>query len=1138
MVEVAKGEFVGKVTALCFITSQILLVGHGPYLKAFHVPTGQLVARELALPHTVIHRITQVDVLCQKEGVFDTFSIIVSGGKNICVVLVRVGDMSRDPTSNVDLVMQTEVVTFSDWIQDVTWLYDRSDPSRTEIVIAFAHNFVEVYPMQHLQERKMLRHVQCEVKCILYSARFYGHTWGDLLLASGTVFNEVHLWRPSRCNSSDLGIVHAKLIGHEGVIFGIRWFDDATLLASVSDDRSIRVWKVTQQEGDETPIDCAIIWGHTSRVWDCQFVDSWLVSISEDATCRVWQNRLLTTTAPGEQSITRCLAAWEGHATKNIWSLAVDPTRRIVATGGQDSGLRLWSLASIAQNNVDSESSLIHSRFPSKTVYAVAEDKSEDTDEPRNFVNSDYRTIVVATAEGYVLANDVIDGSWKRLHFDPAFSNYSIVSRSECGRIIAVASLQGEVLLLSPREEFEARKFSMHSKQARAIIITNGTDDKFFLLSYAVDSSCSFHTLDTRHRKIELIRTINIRLPKQKVNIMCAALSGDNRILVMGTRESALLVYQLLDSHSSRSPGDETEVSPSAEIKKAHQGDAITSVMLHGSGSTDLVLYSTGRDGAYNKYRVCLKSVVNTKHSDACKLQQSPLSNLRNEDSWYSPAGSLIESDSDTDVSATLNGAVTAQGVELQKLFREKVTKGWLERATFKDGELLLLGFYRKRGYLYNTEKRFEMLTVACGGAHRAWDFMVSDAQMSQTIFTFIRHQQLYTYVRQAIAGSEGFIESKLQEGFHGREVRSVQQLQLASPTGQIHDVLVTGAEDTLLKFHLRHHSKFGTSLKCITAVQKHSSVIRCVSTTPENQELLFTSGGNEEIRCWRLTVDHNASNPEEIQVHAVETGICPRVVDMEARIMDTTVYTPKVSRGFHILAAAYSDGIIRLWLYSEATCAFSLLAEGAFHDKCVLQISHCILQSMEGMPPTVHILSGATDGRIAIWDISSILQRWCGGHIATKQQASTIPLAIMDSPTVVLQHHQSGVNAMDVRYDASTKKAIIASGGDDNAISVSTLCWDASEIKFREIDTVGYAAAHASSIQSVYIGKNGAIVSLGTDQRFIIWRHLDNILCPQNVTFIDVPDPSAMDVRDVGTQWTVCIVGLGLQSLHVFFEH
>ena len=68
------------------------------------------------------------------------------------------------------------------------------------------------------------------------------------MLASGTVFNEVHVWKIMNRNEDGDGIVSHRLTGHEGVIFGVRFSPDGHMLASVSDDRTIRIWPLQEEE--------------------------------------------------------------------------------------------------------------------------------------------------------------------------------------------------------------------------------------------------------------------------------------------------------------------------------------------------------------------------------------------------------------------------------------------------------------------------------------------------------------------------------------------------------------------------------------------------------------------------------------------------------------------------------------------------------------------------------------------------------------------------------------------------------------------------------------------------------------------------------------------------------------------------
>lgn len=130
---------------------------------------------------------------------------------------------------------------------DAQWIYDENDKSHpTKMAFVYGHNNVEIYDLKS-ETPELLYAVQCEVRCILYSARIFGHTLDTMIVASGTVFNEVHLWKPTEKKEDGDAIVYRKLTGHEGVIFGTRFNEDASQILSVSDDRTIRIWSLADE---------------------------------------------------------------------------------------------------------------------------------------------------------------------------------------------------------------------------------------------------------------------------------------------------------------------------------------------------------------------------------------------------------------------------------------------------------------------------------------------------------------------------------------------------------------------------------------------------------------------------------------------------------------------------------------------------------------------------------------------------------------------------------------------------------------------------------------------------------------------------------------------------------------------------
>ena len=114
----------------------------------------------------------------------------------------------------------------------------------------------------------------------------------DLLLASGTVFNQILIWKvQGKKDKHNNTFILQRLSGHEGVIFSINFNKMGTLLGSVSDDRSIRLWKVTnlktfESNGCVDPL--LVVYGHTARVWDARLLETCFVSIGEDLMCNVW----------------------------------------------------------------------------------------------------------------------------------------------------------------------------------------------------------------------------------------------------------------------------------------------------------------------------------------------------------------------------------------------------------------------------------------------------------------------------------------------------------------------------------------------------------------------------------------------------------------------------------------------------------------------------------------------------------------------------------------------------------------------------------------------------------------------------------------------------------------------------------
>lgn len=120
------------------------------------------------------------------------------------------------------------------------------------------------------------------------------------------------------------------LEGHSNRIFTIAFSSDGQWLATGSDDQTVRIWRIKTGE-------CVQILPHSSRLWSVVFVERsqpspLLITGSDDAVIRLWDS--LT----GE-----CLRTLHGH-TSRIWSVAFEPTQRLLASSSDDQTVRIWEV--------------------------------------------------------------------------------------------------------------------------------------------------------------------------------------------------------------------------------------------------------------------------------------------------------------------------------------------------------------------------------------------------------------------------------------------------------------------------------------------------------------------------------------------------------------------------------------------------------------------------------------------------------------------------------------------------------------------------------------------------------------------------------------------------------------------------
>ncbi|KAF9977384.1 WD repeat-containing protein 6 [Actinomortierella ambigua] len=1127
------------VTTLAFHHNDILLSGQGPYLKATNVAT----AASLACIHLggdwKVHRIVLGNSYTRDH--VDRRLLLAFGAKSLKVfrlLVHRSSSADHHPVAACfELVL--DVPHLKDWILDAQWLWNKNEingptvsthvgsrdavrTSPSSIAIAYAHNFVEVYDLpadpleatvvSTLANLHLSFAIQSEERCTLFCGRFHNNTLEDLVFASGTSFCQTLVWKVHHPESQEAP-VEKTLVGHEGILFGIRWSEDGKHLSTVSDDRTIRLWDLTKPD---TPH--VVLFGHMARVWDCQMVGQYLVSISEDATCRVWKNPI------GKEASTDgfsdCLACWEGHEGKNAWSVAI-ADNGVVATGGGDGGIHLWRLDSVAES-AGGERDTKPLRLPSLETYAPGVTINR-ADFPRDFVLLSHSKAVMSTQSGYLLCYDRETEEWSTLMESRTLQNYSIIEVSPCKTILVAACLDGSIWIVSPSLSFAPLHVTSLGNQKVCAVHAFSTleQNKFIVTVYRANNTVTVLRVRVDASGVEATPVFNVVIPTCYKIIHAVHFSAEYNLLLLGSREGAVIVYSLTGQEPALdSLGSLQHV---AELTQCHGRDSVTSILLRTEegegygGANRVTVYSTGRDGSWAKYRL-----------------------------YGLPGGESVESaafgDDDDDES----------------------TGG--------------IGFFNKKLFAYNESKHFEVFSMHCGaGSRKRWRFLIDDARLENISLMFQAGDKVQVFYRQLSAGSGLFLNAKLQNNYHGREVRRLRFLKNAQFPSDIPPPIVTASagDDSVLRFfqYIPYKLKDSTTmLRPLCSIKPYrGGPIRCLEwslcSTPLSY-ILFTGSAKESLRAWQVSMAiPNGFQPHTIvdadgrptsahpfvSIGCLELVACRQLSDdVEARVMDLSTFKLPMYPDYHFVVAVYSDAAVRVWLFDEKKHMFVIAIDGSHHNHCILQTK------LVAVEDGLLLFTAATDGKIALFDISLSIQQFLNQYKAhpeyvpvrrrgrpersefeLQKQLFCQPLS---KPLLEVTVHMSGINSLHVRNNGEGA-LVVVSGGDDNALAVTRIqaVWDRSSQKIVISDARVASRedlAHGAAIQGVNMLDERTVVSTSQDQMLTTWDltaqadHGLEVLKKRESVFVHVPDPSTMDILNSQNPSVnfVAIAGIGAQ--------
>ncbi|KAM6386983.1 LOW QUALITY PROTEIN: tRNA (34-2'-O)-methyltransferase regulator WDR6 [Pluvialis apricaria] len=1077
------------VTALEFV-GDVLLAGTGPEVAAFRLSGGDGPAAAAVGRRSVL-REASVQGLRAEPGPGPVVRVAVFGGRWLAVLAVRDGGERLAACGGGG----AREVGARVW--EARWA------AGGRLALALGGGSVGLYEWRG--GGRWLRRASCGGAGALRCAALAGTGWARLALAAGTAAGTVVVWRAAAAATP-----RRRLVGHRGAVLALCYAAPRGLLASASEDRSVRLWAVGELgdgDGDGEGSCLMVCYGHGARVAAVGLRGRCPVSAGEDGACLEWD---------GGGGVRRTRRGHRGA----LRALALRPAGGHLATGGHDGGVRLWRPR------------------PAAPVAAAAALGAPER--PRAVLLAGPRRVLALGEAGGLAAYEAAAERWVPVLPSPAAggSRGVLAAAPLPGGAEALCALgggDGRLVLFALDRPGAAAELRLFEGAVRGLGWTPRPGlppNTAALLASGPDGELLW--LDVAHRpgrapRVRLMGRYLLPPCKQRWHT-CAAFLPQGGLLVCGDRRGSLLLFpcssspgRAAESASVADGGTDpvsedsgSDLEPSWLSRKGalpleapvfvlfglHGKMGVTSVTCHGG-----YIYSTGRDGVYRQLRL--------------------------------------------------------QGQRLEVLRKHRPCKGlqWIEELRFTPGgDLLVLGFHADNFVVWSSRTGENLHRIPCGGGHRSWSYWSSPSAES---FAFIKSGDVMLYHREA----EPCEQQVLLASLHGREIACVRRLGAVEVPGHATlNVFVTGSEDTTAcVLALSERSRAAVPLAWLS---DHISSVRALALAgpagPGDEgfgdkglsALLFSAGGRAQIECYRLLCAGDPASESTVACQVIHVA-SHRLdehwerkknrhklvkMDPETRYMSLSVVpgtsTERLSTPWKFLTAACSDGSVRVFGLLEAARKLVLVAESFHHQRCVLKVE-AFLHTRAGGERRHLLCSAATDGSIAFWDITSPIAD--AADTLHRAEGEMQPLAL-GAPLLTVMAHSCGVNSLHIR-ETPEGRYLVASGSDDGSIHVCLLevalgrGEDAVGTCLHVLERVARPCAHAAHVTGIRVLRPDLLLSASVDQRLTLWRRGPGGLDALSTTFFHVPDLAEMDCWEVGEaggalQYHCVLCGQGLEML------
>ncbi|XP_023734896.1 uncharacterized protein LOC111882766 isoform X2 [Lactuca sativa] len=1029
------GQYLGEISALCFLhlpppspSLPYLLAGTGSQLLFYDLHTGNMIASFQVFKGVRVHGISCLPLTDTVTDTSLTFRVAVFGERRLKLCLFNIQLPHHNKQTIVHLLSFQSLPNLGHWVLDVCFIQESVILQGSQF-LAIGCTDNTLYFWDTLTSTISFQ-VSSPDRCLLYTMRIWGHRIDSLHVASGTIYNQIIVWKVvdtlpmgSKSKTGEYKAVPVcRLGGHEGSIFRITWSLDGSKLVSVSDDRSARIWEVhtgKRDSDDDTtevtvsPSTGPVLFGHTARVWDCCMSDSLIITVGEDCTCRVWG-------LDGTQ-----LRIIKEHIGRGVWRCLYDPSSSLLVTAGFDSAIKVHSCLPMG-SELESERCNGLEEYERKQIFTIQIPNSKRTalmDSKSEYVRCMHLAseceLYVATNNGFLYLakiSDTGDVAWTQLFcsqeeipivcmsvFPGCVENWIALGDGK-GRltVVRIADIQTPELNLSFTWPAEAERQLLGTYWCKSLghryIFTADPRGRLKLWKICKTFQSSSEK-GTGHANASLVAEFTSCFPTR---ILCLDASFHEQVLVCGDLRGNLVLFPLLLDAPDASVA---HIAPLNYFKGAHGISSVSSVSIHGLNPSTFEIHSTGGDGC-----ICYMEYDGYKQ----KMEFIGMKQVKEL--------SLVRSLFPNDNEGHNNYAI---------------------------------GFTSADYLIWNLSTETKVAEIPCGGWRRPHTYFLGDVPEMKNCFAFVKDEVIYMH-KQWVASSDSRIyPQNLHLQFHGREIHSLcfivddaTQLSKSSDEKQAQPFqsafVATGCEDGTVRLtsyswgidnwsasKLLGEHVGGSAVRSLCCVFKvHTIVDETLDSDQgtgllEDEFLLISVGAKRVLTAWKRKASFSSTSRPKTEEALPSSSIsfqwlssdlptrnrgskkenlndvdttpppekikpqtqvcCSDALENDWRYLAVTAFLVKFSRSrmsVCFIVVSCSDATVTLRALVLPHRLWFDIALLVPSTSPVLSLEHVVVPDLatfkdksEQMRSLFMVISGSTDGSIGFWDVSEAVE-------------------------------------------------------------------------------------------------------------------------------------------------------------------